>query len=153
MRCVLLALALLSPQAFSHCDSATLVGSVEYANNSSYFSSNAAKMLDKLAKHYSETASTQSGYLLLEFHVNREQESAKIRDYNLWLAQRRIERVKTYLTTANYGAPMISRILTASNEDSREVTLSWCTQTIDDNNQVASSDNSPVITNSALMPQ
>ncbi|MGS0676389.1 hypothetical protein [Shewanella sp. 30m-9] len=106
----------------AQCDNQTHIVDIPYAKNSSYFAGHYASQLDKLSKN----TQANSGYLLLEFKVNQTQTTEEARKYNKWLAQRRIERVKTYLDNAAYPAPVITRILTASTDENRNVSVVWC---------------------------
>ncbi|AQS40002.1 OmpA family [Shewanella psychrophila] len=113
---------LFAGSAIAECEQNTHLTEIPYAKNSSYFPSKYAKQLDELIKNTSD----KSGYLLLEFQILKHQSNDDARKYNMWLANRRIDRIKEYLTNSHYSAPVISRILTASNEDLRDVSISWC---------------------------
>lgn len=113
---------LFAGSAIAECESNIHLTEIPYAKNSSYFPSKYAKQLDELI----ETTSNKPGYLLLEFQILKQQVNDDARKYNMWLANRRINRIKEYLTNSHYSAPVISRILTASNEDIRDVSVSWC---------------------------
>lgn len=108
--------------ALAHCDINTHITEIPYAKNSSYFPSQYTKQLDELI----ETSADKPGYLLLEFQIQEQLQDKNVRKYNMWLANRRIDRIKEYLTKSSYSAPIISRILTASSEELRDVNISWC---------------------------
>ncbi len=95
--------------------------------NSSYFSSQYTKQIQE----FIQQTSTEDGYLLLELPLSKGGNGAKMQEYNLWLANRRIERVKNYLTQSDVQSPIITRLLTASKLDSRTVSLRWCQQATD----------------------
>ncbi|BAJ03549.1 OmpA family protein [Shewanella violacea] len=113
---------LFAGSAIAQCEQNIHITDIPYAKNSSYFPSQYTKQLDKLI----ENASDNPGYLVLEFQILKHPKSDDARKYNMWLAKRRIDRIKEYLTHAHYPAPIISRILTASNKDIRYVSISWC---------------------------
>ena len=115
-------LLLLSVNAMAQCDNASHVFDIPYAKNSSYFAGQYAIKLDS----FTQAATSNQGYLLLEFKVNPKQLSTEAQQYNKWLAERRIERIKNYLNKADYSAPVITRILTASTNVDRSVSLTWC---------------------------
>ncbi|ACJ30970.1 Conserved hypothetical protein [Shewanella piezotolerans WP3] len=106
----------------AQCNQKVHITDIAYAKNSSYFSSKYGSELDDLIAHPSK----QAGYLLLEFKVNNIQPSEDVRHYNKWLANRRIERIRTYLNESEYSAPIISKILTASTDTDRSVAIHWC---------------------------
>ncbi|MGS0680252.1 hypothetical protein ACVBIL_03720 [Shewanella sp. 125m-7] len=108
--------------AIAQCDNQTHIVDIPYAKNSSYFAGQYASQLDELSK----SAQADAGYLLLEFKVSQKQASEEARRYNKWLAERRIERVRTHLNNADYPAPVITRILTASTDIDRSVVVVWC---------------------------
>lgn len=108
--------------ATANCSNQTHITDVAYAVNSSYFGNKYSAQLDELMSQYQ----AESGYLLLEFKVTKQQASEDQRQYNKWLANRRVDRIRTYLNQASYSAPIISRILTASIEDDRTVSILWC---------------------------
>ncbi|QQX81028.1 hypothetical protein JK628_03920 [Shewanella sp. KX20019] len=119
-------LILTTTNVMAKCANKTHITDIPYAKNSSYFSNKYSTRLDDIVTHYQ----SQSGYLLLEFKVNKVQRSEDVRHYNKWLASRRVERIRNYFNQASYSAPIISRILTASNETDRSVAVHWCdTQT------------------------
>ncbi|WP_076416300.1 hypothetical protein [Shewanella sp. UCD-KL12] len=118
---IITVLFLFTGNAMAQCDKSIHVTEIPYAKNSSYFPSKYAKQLDKLVKESTE----KPGYLLLEFQVLKQQDEDG-RKYDMWLANRRIDRIKEYLHNANYSAPIISRILTASSEEVRDVSIHWC---------------------------
>lgn len=113
---------LITTNALAQCENNTHILDIVYPKNSSYFSSQYGSKLEQLTKNTQQGA----GYLLLEFKVNQAQSTKEAREYNKWLAQRRIDRVKTYLNDAAYPAPVITRLLTASTEENRSVSVVWC---------------------------
>ncbi|WP_281212461.1 hypothetical protein [Shewanella insulae] len=115
---------LFAAQASAACPQNISFGDIPFEKNSSYFASQYAKQLQKLI----EQTQADSGYLLLEFPLNKGETNKKLRDYNLWLANRRIERVKTFLTKADYNQPVITKLLTASKQDTRTLSIHWCQQ-------------------------
>ncbi|ABZ75379.1 conserved hypothetical protein [Shewanella halifaxensis HAW-EB4] len=114
---------LFATSTMAQCDNKTHIIDIIYPKNSSYFSSQYTSQLDELTK----STQINTGYLLLEFKVNQTQATEETRNYNKWLAERRIERVKTYLNDVAYPAPIITKILTASTDENRNVSLVWCT--------------------------
>ncbi len=116
------ALLLFTGNAIAQCEQSKHLTEIPYAKNSSYFPSKYAKQLDKLVEETTE----KTGYLLLEFQVLKHQQDDDGRKYDMWLANRRIGRIKEYLNNSDYSAPIISRILTASTEEVRDVTIHWC---------------------------
>ncbi|MCK8044777.1 hypothetical protein MSG37_07765 [Shewanella sp. 1CM18E] len=122
MKSLAAVLMFLSGSAFAQCDNASHVFDIPYAKNSSYFAGQYASQLDS----FSKSSSSNQGYLLLEFKVDPKQLTAEAQQYNKWLAERRIERVKSYLNKTEYSAPVITRILTASNNVDRSVSITWC---------------------------
>lgn len=108
--------------AIAQCGGNTHLADIPYAKNSSYFPGQYTKQLDELIENTAE----KSGYLLLEFQILEQKNDNDARKYNMWLANRRIDRIKEYLTQSSYPVPIISRILTASNEELRDVNISWC---------------------------
>ncbi|MCL1049931.1 hypothetical protein L2755_09890 [Shewanella abyssi] len=132
-----LIVTLTTANVMAQCANKTHITDIPYAKNSSYFSNKYSAQLDDIVTHYQ----SQSGYLLLEFKVNKVQRSKDVRHYNKWLASRRVERVRSYFNQAAYSAPIISRILTASNETDRSVAVHWCdTQTDEMNLRLAQVD-------------
>ncbi|QYK13714.1 hypothetical protein K0I63_04135 [Shewanella rhizosphaerae] len=115
---------LFAAQASAACPQNISFGDIPFEKNSSYFDSRYAKQLQALIRK----TQADSGYLLLEFPLYKGETDKKIRDYNLWLANRRIERVKTFLTKADYNQPVVTKLLTASKEDTRTLSLHWCQQ-------------------------
>ncbi|GIU07070.1 MULTISPECIES: hypothetical protein [unclassified Shewanella] len=113
---------LFAGSAVAQCDNKTHIVDIPYAKNSSYFEGHYGSLLDKLAKD----TQAGTGYLLLQFDVSQNQSSEEKRQYNKWLAERRIERVKNQLNKANFSVPVITRILTASNDITRSVSVTWC---------------------------
>lgn len=137
MKSLVAVLIFLSGNALAQCDNASHVFDIPYAKNSSYFAGQYAAKLDS----FSQAASSNQGYLLLEFKVDPKQLSMEAQQYNKWLAERRIERIKSYLNKAEYSAPVITRILTASTNVDRSVSLTWCPDQPDEMTmQVASKD-------------
>jgi hypothetical protein len=125
---------LTAANVMAQCGEKTHITDIPYAKNSSYFSSEYSVQLDDIMAHYQ----SQSGYLLLEFKVNKVQRNEEVRHYSKWLASKRVDRIRTYLNNAAYPAPIISRILTASNQPERSVAIIWCdTQVNDTTPQVA----------------
>ncbi|MCL1140091.1 hypothetical protein [Shewanella pneumatophori] len=122
MKSLATVLMFLSGSAFAQCDNASHVFDIPYAKNSSYFAGQYASQLDS----FSRVAPPSAGYLLLEFKVDPKQLTAEAKQYNKWLAERRIERIKSYLNKTEYSAPVITRILTASNSVDRSVSITWC---------------------------
>ncbi|MFQ6370803.1 hypothetical protein [Shewanella sp. YIC-542] len=116
-------LSVLSAPAMAICTDEQKLGEVLYANNSSYFSSEDARHLDEIKQLAMDK---KDGYLLLEFNVFAITDNEKLRHYNLWLAKRRIERVKHYLNTEPLPVPIITRIRTASSQERRDVDILWC---------------------------
>ena len=104
------------------CDPSIHMLNIPYAKNSSHFKSTYSSQLSTVGEKYK----TQTGYLLLEFQVQKEQISDELRTYNFWLAQRRIDRVKTHLLGSNFSPPVITRIFTASLSEQRNISISWC---------------------------
>ncbi|WP_394391737.1 hypothetical protein [Shewanella woodyi] len=115
-------LLLIAGSATAQCDSSIHMFNIPYEKNSSYFPSAYSSKLDAI----SEDRKGEDGYLLLEFQVQEKQRSDELRTYNLWLAQRRIDRVKSYLTDAHFAAPVVTRILTAGVDKRRDISVSWC---------------------------
>ena len=127
----------------AQCNQKVHVTDITYAKNSSYFSSQYGSELDELIAHPPK----QAGYLLLEFKVNKIQPSEDVRHYNKWLANRRVDRIRTYLIESEYSAPIISRILTASTTTDRSVAIHWCAFAEQETHlRVAKSENSTDIT-------
>ncbi|MCF1428768.1 MAG: hypothetical protein LPD71_08330 [Shewanella sp.] len=118
----LLLLSLLTLPAAASCIGGNDLVEVEFGRNSSYFNHEGKTELDKLL---ADSQQLTDGYLLLEFSFNKQISDKKLREYNMWLAQRRIERVKDYLTKKQLPHPMITRILTAGDED-RILSLTFC---------------------------
>ncbi|MCH4293007.1 hypothetical protein MJ923_01650 [Shewanella sp. 3B26] len=110
------------------CEDSTVLGSVGFDKNSSYFNAEGSNTLKQLLETYQNSADTREGYLLLEFEFNRNQGDEALQKYNMWLAERRIERVKEFLGKEGFGGPMVSRIRTAVDSETRELTLKWCAQ-------------------------
>ncbi|MBW8182954.1 hypothetical protein [Shewanella nanhaiensis] len=115
-------LLLAAGSATAQCDPSIHMFNIPYEKNSSYFPSAYSSKLDAI----SEEHKGEDGYLLLEFQVQEKQRSDELRAYNLWLAQRRIDRVKSYLTDAHFAAPVVTRILTAGVDKRRDISVSWC---------------------------
>ncbi|MEZ9821259.1 hypothetical protein AB4238_11675 [Shewanella sp. 10N.286.45.A1] len=118
----LILISLTATSVMAQCNQKVHITDIPYAKNSSYFSSKYGSELDELIAH----PPNQSGYLLLEFKVNKIQPSEDVRQYNKWLANRRVDRIRTYLNESQYSAPIISRILTASTNTDRSVAIHWC---------------------------
>lgn len=120
---ILALLSLLSiGNASAHCLNEVDLFDIQFELNSSYFGKQQAKQLQQLPTD----TQVGNGYLLLEFPIYKGQTDKKLRQYDRWLAYRRIARVKDYLTKSDYQAPIMTRILTASNDDSRTLSLHWC---------------------------
>ncbi|WP_299801641.1 hypothetical protein [uncultured Shewanella sp.] len=128
MKSIVAVCLLFAGSAVAQCDNKTHIVDVPYAKNSSYFAGQYASLLDKLALD----TQAGTGYLLLEFSVSQNQSTEEKRKYNKWLAERRIERVKNQLNKANFSVPVITRILTASNDITRSVSVAWCPDETDD---------------------
>ncbi|MGI2853674.1 hypothetical protein ACRTDR_05570 [Shewanella algae] len=123
MRVLILGLLLFAGVSQAACEKSILLGNIDYAKNSSYFSARDSLQLDKIV---ADNSSHSSGYLLLEFNMDKSLGDEELQKYNMWLANRRIERVKEYLTAANFPQPIVTRIRTATHKDNREVSLHWC---------------------------
>ncbi|MCL1074620.1 hypothetical protein [Shewanella dokdonensis] len=126
MRCLALGTilsCLLSGPVIAACSDEQKLGQITYANNSSYFSPADSRDLEQIKQQASDK---KQGYLLLEFNLFPSADDKKLQQYNLWLANRRIERVKNYLSAANLPLPIITRIRTAAPEERRDVDILWC---------------------------
>ncbi|WP_335902659.1 hypothetical protein [Shewanella algae] len=123
MRALILGLLLFTGATQATCEKSVLLGNVDYAKNSSYFSTQDSLQLDKIVADNSDNS---SGYLLLEFNMDKSIGDEDLQKYNMWLANRRIERVKEYLTAAHFSHPIVTRIRTATHKNNREVSLHWC---------------------------
>lgn len=119
---IVMVLFLFTVQANAHCPQNTNFGDIPFEKNSSYFANKHTKQLQQLI----EKTQSDKGYLLLEFPVYKGQTDKKLRQYDMWLAHRRIERVRSYLSQSDYNQPVVTRILTASNTDSRTLSIHWC---------------------------
>jgi hypothetical protein len=115
---------LFTVQASAHCPESINFGDIPFDKNSSYFANKHAKQLQQLI----EKTQSGDGYLLLEFPVYKGQTDKKLKQYDMWLANRRIERVRNFLSQSDYNQPVVTRILTASNTDSRALSIHWCHQ-------------------------
>ncbi|WP_428610954.1 hypothetical protein [Shewanella sp.] len=115
---------LFAAQVHARCPQNISLGDIPFDKNSSYFDSQYAKQLQQLI----EKTQADTGYLLLEFPLYKGETDKKIREYNLWLANRRIERVKNFLTKSDYHQPVVTKLLTASQEDTRTLSMHWCQQ-------------------------
>lgn len=123
MRVILTIISILAAgSATAQCNPSIHMFDIPYAKNSSYFPSSYSTQLDAISSEHKD----QSGYLLLEFQMLKMQVGDELRAYNLWLAQRRIDRVKTYLSDSNFAAPVVTRILTAGLTKRRDISVSWC---------------------------
>ncbi|MCG9697639.1 hypothetical protein [Shewanella sp. Isolate11] len=111
-------------QAYAQCSQPVTPVDIPFEVNSSYFASQYAQQLQQ----FIQQTESDSGYLLIEFPLFKGDKDAKMQEYDLWLANRRIERVKTYLTKSEVQSPIVTRLLTAGKEDSRTVSLHWCQQ-------------------------
>ncbi|QDF66116.1 hypothetical protein FJQ87_04950 [Shewanella sp. SNU WT4] len=125
MRIFSVLLAFVAMSANASCLNGEHLGEVEFSINSSYFSGQGQQLLNQVNSPTASKASAD-GYLLLQFSAGLDTSDEKLKDYNKWLAQRRIERIKHYLTTQAFNAPIISRILTVENTQVRSVQLYWC---------------------------
>ncbi|MCE9677751.1 hypothetical protein LZP69_00915 [Shewanella sp. AS1] len=114
----------ISSNAIASCTQNISYGDIPFAINSSYFASEHTKQLQEVIN----TTQSNKGYLLLEFAIDNTLTDKKLREYDFWLANRRIERVKDYLSKADYQQPIVTRILTASRSDSRALRVHWCQQ-------------------------
>ena len=115
-------LLILFSMTVKSCPNADMLMEIEFAKNSSYFNSQGKVTLDKLV---TDAVKLPHGYLLLESSSNKQISNKRLREYNMWLAERRIDRIKTYLTQNLITSPMVTRIRTARNGQ-RMVTLSFC---------------------------
>jgi len=131
----------------AQCDNNIYLTSIPYAKNSSYFPSEYSKKLDTVL----EQTSANKGYLLLEFQVT-EQADDESKKYNMWLAGRRINRVKEYLTSLSYPSPIVSKILTASTHDRRDVSISWCKLSEDQGSTVIAAHGERKVSESNIIP-
>lgn len=122
--------------ANASCEGSTELGAVNFDKNSSYFDATGTATLKQLLETQQTSADTGNGYLLLEFEFNRNAGDDALQKYNMWLAERRIERVKSYLTNAGFGAVMVSRIRTAVDTESRALALKWCKATDEEQGQM-----------------
>lgn len=122
LRLTLLLLSLLAAPVAASCPGSQNLGSVAFERNSSYFNQQGKAALDKLL---ADSQSLTEGYLLLEFSFNRQISDKKLREYNMWLAQRRVDRVRNYISGKSLTHPVITKIHTAGDEG-RTVTLSFC---------------------------
>ncbi|GIU43438.1 hypothetical protein TUM4438_12360 [Shewanella sairae] len=122
MKFIAIICLLVSGSALAQCNNSSHIFDIPYPKNSSYFAGQYAAQLDAL------THGTQAteGYLLLEFKVNPIYSTEESHKYNKWLAERRIDRIKSYLSDSAYSAPVITRILTASHNVDRSVSIIWC---------------------------
>ncbi|WP_394201162.1 hypothetical protein [Shewanella waksmanii] len=129
---------LVAGSAVAQCQQPLHMADIPYPKNSSYFNSQYNAQLEAIigAEHPSE------GYLLLEFPVTKQQKDEQSRQYNMWLAGKRLTRIKQFLTNAEYPFPVITRILTASTEELRQVSISWC-----------ATETSPQLAQSSSQPQ
>ena len=124
MKSIAMICLLFSGSVLAQCHNQNHIFDIPYAKNSSYFSGQSASKLED----FSQTAPAENGYLLLEFKVNSNKLTAEAQKYDKWLAERRIERIKSYLNKAAYPAPIITRILTASTNVNRSVSVVWCAE-------------------------
>lgn len=128
----LLLFSLLAMPAQAICVQENLLGTIAFDSDSSYFNHQGKATLDKLLD---DIKHQHQGYLLLKFSFDKAKGNQKLSNYNMWLAQRRIGRVKNYLlknaeleaaTSANLiDKPIVSRILTAGTEN-RQVSIYHC---------------------------
>lgn len=131
---MIMSLAVLGANA--NCKGSTELGAVNFDKNSSYFDAAGTETLKQLLETQQTSADTGNGYLLLEFAFNRNAGDDELQKYNMWLAERRIERVKSYLINAGFGAMMVSRIRTAVDTESRALALQWCKASDEDQGQM-----------------
>lgn len=117
---------ILAFNANAKCLDRTELGLVSFNSNSSYFDASGGNTLKQLIESSQTQASSNKGYLLIEFEFDRELGNADLQKYNMWLAERRVERVKEFLSKGGFGSAMVSRILTAGNAENRDVRLFWC---------------------------
>lgn len=122
MRITLLLLSFLAGHAIAQCDEPRHMADIPYPQNSSYFNSQYISQLQAIL----QAPTDSDGYLLLEFPVTKVQKDETTRQYNMWLAEKRLTRIKQFLTNADYPHPVITRILTASTEELRQVSINWC---------------------------
>lgn len=113
------------PAAYAQCIDTHPIGRIDFETNSSYFNDESTQLLNSIAQTYMETTDTKEGHLLLAFQMNKEQ-SEDLNKYNLWLAQRRVERVKQHLVNSHFSVPIISQIRTSTDDESRAVNIHWC---------------------------
>lgn len=121
--CSAILLLVASQAATAACEGQEQLGQVDYASNSSYFADSASAELNKIGK---QTQEKGHGYLVLEFNLHPVANDKKLQQYNLWLANRRIERVKAFLNKNQVAAPIITRIKTAAPKEQRQVDILWC---------------------------
>lgn len=98
---------------------------VNFPKNSSYFDHGQRLLLDKTVQ---KIKSLDKGYLLLNYQFKQQSKSEKMQQYNLWIAQNRIERVKHYYTEQDLDTPIIIKKQTSSPTHKRQVNISWCQQ-------------------------
>ncbi|NRD75409.1 hypothetical protein HQQ94_19725 [Shewanella sp. VB17] len=123
MKVIIAAISILAiGNATAICDPSVHMLNIPYPKNSSHFPNTYSIKLDAIGQQHK----SKTGYLLLEFQVQKEQISDELRTYNLWLAQRRIDRVKNHLINSNFSAPVITRIFTESLSEQRNISISWC---------------------------
>ncbi|WP_417762266.1 hypothetical protein [Shewanella sp.] len=113
----------LANSANATCDGQEQLGQVEYPKNSSYFSSSVSNQLNDVSQQAQQKG---EGYLMLEFNLRPIIGNKSLQQYNMWLASRRVERVKEYLTKSQLTSPIITRINTASATEQRQVDIVWC---------------------------
>ncbi|KFZ37460.1 hypothetical protein HR45_10620 [Shewanella mangrovi] len=116
---------LLSEPVMASCDGQQQLGQVDYPSNSSYFNAKASAKLDEITK---ETQDKGDGYLVLEFNLFKVAGDKKQQQYDMWLANRRIDRVKQYLSKLHVAKPIVTRIKTAAAAEQRQVEILWCAQ-------------------------
>jgi len=122
MRVFVLCLMLITLPSWAKCSGNNDLGDISFDKNSSYFGASGIKLLDTIASG----PDSAQGYLLLEFAFDRSEGDERLQKYNMWLAQRRIDRVREYLGNKGFPAPVVSLIRTAAADDSRKLQLSWC---------------------------
>ena len=121
-------LLLVSHSVLAACTGQEQLGQVDYATNSSYFAAGATAELDKISQ---QTQQKGQGYVVLEFNLHPVINDKKLQQYNLWLANRRLERVKQYLNKTKVAAPIVTLIKTAAPAEQRQVEILWCSLSSD----------------------
>lgn len=122
---IVLCIFLSSQYAAAFCPKEKTIANIEFKENSSYLLEQDKQLLDSLLINQVRESILKSGYLLLEFSIDKYADEAEVAKYNLWLANRRIERVKSYLNR-NQQLPIISRVLTSGDNDIRILSIFLC---------------------------